>query len=100
MRVVMRRLVFALLVALLPLSGFAQQVREAPQTAMVSAVMGVSTERAVAIGFGVIVGAVGLHALLGDALWTLAGAGVGAMLGNWWYIQRLDGKRTSARLSP
>ncbi|MEI6558464.1 MAG: hypothetical protein WCO00_08640 [Rhodospirillaceae bacterium] len=95
----MRRLVFAALVALLPLSGFAQQAKEAPQTAVVSALLGVSTERVVAIGFGVLGGAVGLHALLGDTVWTLAGGAAGAMFGNWWYIQRLDDKRTSAKLT-
>ncbi|MEI7608825.1 MAG: hypothetical protein WCJ64_15715 [Rhodospirillaceae bacterium] len=96
----MRKLIIAALVALLPLSGFAQQVKEAPQTAVVSALMGVSTERVVAIGFGVLGGALGLHTLLGDAAWTLAGAAAGAMFGNWWYIQRLDTKRTSAKLAP
>lgn len=96
----MRRLIFAALVALLPLSGFAQQAKEAPQTAAVSALLGMSTERVVAIGFGVLGGALGLHTLLGDTVWTLAGAGAGAMFGNWWYIQRLDDKRTSAKLTP
>ncbi len=95
----MRRLIIAALVALLPLSGFAQQAKEAPQTAVVSALLGMSTERVVAVGFGVLGGAVGLHTLLGGTAWTLAGAGVGAMFGNWWYIQRLDNKRTSAVLS-
>ena len=96
----MRRLVFAALVALLPLSGFAQQAKEAPQTAMVSALLGMSTERVIAIGFGVLGGAAGMQALLGDAAWTLVGGGAGAMFGNWWYIQRLDNKRTSAKLTP
>jgi len=79
---------FALVVAVLPLTGFAQQTRQISPVQQASAMLqGVTSDQAMAIGVGVIGGAIGLHALLGGAAWTVGGAVVGAMFGDWWYLQ-------------
>lgn len=53
-----------------------------------AALHGVTSDQALAVGAGVLVGAIGLHALLGGAAWTAGGAIVGAVVGEWWYLQR------------
>lgn len=87
-----RRLVFAVLVAILPLAGFAQQIVPiSPVQRAESVLRGVAPERLVAVGVGVLVGAIGLHALLGGAAWTAGGAIAGGLFGAWWSLQRSGG---------
>ena len=88
----MRRLLFAALVAAIPMAGLAQQ--QPDRTAAVSedlTFFGVTTDHLLAIGLGVVGGAVGLHVLLGGGSATVAGALAGALVGNWWYEQKMHG---------
>ncbi len=85
----MRKLIFAVLLAVLPLTGFAQQVRQNPAAGDASALFGITTDQALVLGVGTLGGAMGVYALLGGASLTLAGGVAGALLGDWWYVQRI-----------
>jgi hypothetical protein len=84
------KLLFVVLVAVLPLTGFAQQIQNSAPVQQASVVLGISPEHVLIIGAGVLGGAVGISALLGGAAWSLAGGAAGALIGDWWYLQRLD----------
>ncbi len=84
----MRKLIFAVVVAVLPLTGFAQQVKETPTVRQASSMFGITPDQVLVVGAGTLGGAIGLYALLGGASWSLAGGAAGAMIGDWWYMQR------------
>jgi hypothetical protein len=86
----MRKLVFVVLVVLLPFSIVIQQVKNVRQVPYpnVTTLMHLPTDQVMIIGIGVIGGAFSLHALLGGAMWTLAGGASGALVADWWYAQR------------
>jgi hypothetical protein len=90
----MRKLLFAVLVACLPLTGFADQVKQADPFKHAQ-FLGITADQAVAVGFGLLGGAIGLHALLGGGASTVIGGVAGGLLGDWWYEQKLNPARRS-----
>lgn len=87
----MRRLVLAMLLALIPLTGFAQQqYTDSYSTRAEDAVAasGLSTDQALVIGLGVLVGAIGLNIVVGGSAATVVGALAGALIGNWWFEKK------------
>jgi len=88
----MRYLVIAALIAVLPMLGFAQQSGTRTDHRDDVKILGIQVDQAVAVGLGVIGGAIGLHILLGGGSATLVGALAGALVGNWWYEQRSRGE--------
>ncbi|MEI8395216.1 MAG: hypothetical protein WCF85_10800 [Rhodospirillaceae bacterium] len=87
----MRRLVFAVLVALLPLTGFAQQMGPLPTLERASSSLRLTNDQAVAIAVGVFGGAIVLYTAFGGVAWTLAGVASGALIGEWWHVQNAGG---------
>ena len=79
----MRKLVLAAvvaLIALVPLSAQAQQPAGKPGD-----VFGLNSSQVVAIGIGVLGGAILAENIIGMPVW--AGAAAGAIVGNWYYSQ-------------
>jgi len=87
---VMRKLFFAALVAVLPLTGFAQPNQPVSPAHEALAQFGLSPDQFLIIGAGVVGGAIGVYALLGGGVWTVAGGVAGALMGDWWFVQRAD----------
>ncbi|MBI1774070.1 MAG: hypothetical protein HYR63_01860 [Proteobacteria bacterium] len=86
----MRRLLtiaFVAMIALLPVSGYAQQAAPAPAPAMPQ-LGGLSGGKALAIGAGILVGAVIVSTPLSVRGATLLGALAGGVLASWWYDER------------
>ncbi|CAK0746611.1 exported hypothetical protein [uncultured Gammaproteobacteria bacterium] len=82
----MRKILIAMLFVLMPLSAIAQQQNgPVPKTLIASQFIGMTTDQALAVGLGVIGGAIALNAMLGGGSATLVGAVAGAMIGNWWF---------------
>lgn len=84
----MRKLLFALLIICLPWAGSAQQEKPVSMLRQATDILGVSTEQALAVGVGVLAGAIGLHALMGGMAYTMVGGLGGALVGDWWFAQR------------
>lgn len=96
----MKRLLFAALFAIIPLMGFADQQPShngAPDNTV--RLLGISADQTLAIGLGVVGGAIGLHILLGGGSATLAGALAGALIGNWWFEQKVKDSRSEIGLT-
>jgi hypothetical protein len=94
----MRKLFLVALVAALPLAGIAEPTQPVSPGHEAMTHFGLTSDQAMIVGAGMLGGAVGLYALLGGAAWTLAGGASGALLGDWWFIQRTD--TTSPRKLP
>lgn len=92
----MRKLLFAVLVACLPLSVFAQQIKANAPLQQATQILGITSDQALAVGFGLLGGAIGLHALLGGAASTVVGGVAGALVGDWWYEQKVNPANRSA----
>lgn len=91
----MRNLALVMLLAVLPLTGFAQQQSPAPSQyrpadwgADAPLSTGLSTDQALAIGLGILAGAIGLNIVVGGGAATLVGALAGALIGNWWFERK------------
>ncbi|MBI1774067.1 MAG: hypothetical protein HYR63_01845 [Proteobacteria bacterium] len=92
--------VFALF-GLLPFAASAQQRGPAPaQQAPAQVAEGVNLNKAIAIGVGVVVGAVVLESLaVGDAM-VLVGGVAGGLIGAWWYDNAGDSLTRTAIRQP
>lgn len=84
----MRKLLFALLVVCIPWASVAQSERPVSALRQATDILGISTEQVLAVGVGVLAGAIGLHALMGGTAYTLVGGLGGALVGDWWFAQR------------
>ncbi len=86
----MRKLFFVALVAVLPLTGLAQPTAPVSPAHEALTPFGLSADQFLIIGAGTLGGAIGLYALLGSGAWTVAGGVTGALIGDWWFVQRAD----------
>jgi len=86
----MRKLFIAVLLALVPLTGFAQQQYSVPYSEARDVVeqTGLSTDQALVIGLGILAGAIGLNIIVGGSAATVVGALAGALIGNWWFEKK------------
>ncbi len=94
----MRGLLLAALILVLPWFGYAQQEQGPIDPVSTTAeFLGMSSNQALAVGLGIVGGATGLHLLLGGGAATLAGAFGGALIGHWWYEQKLRAMTSEAQ---
>src|SRR5262245_34420891 len=97
MGVSMRKLILAAVLALgfgLVAAPAAQAQAPAPAAPKHGDIMGLNSSQVVAIGIGLVGGAIVAEAIVGVPVW--AGAAAGALIGNWYYAQQLDATTATA----
>jgi hypothetical protein len=90
---------FALLL-LSPLTAAAQQKAAPAAPAVPSTIEGVPTSKVLAIGLGVLAGAVVVEALTGGEVIALVGGAAGGLLAAWWYDHSNGGSTRAAMREP
>jgi hypothetical protein len=89
----MRKALFAAVIALIGLLPLAAQAQQAP-AGKPGDVFGLNSSQVVALGLGLVGGAIVAESVIGAPVW--AGAAAGALIGNWYYSQQGDAPGASA----
>jgi hypothetical protein len=87
----MRTFVVMLMILLLSAPGHGQQAVPPAQSVLPAydqtTLFGIPVDQALTTGFGILAGAIALHAFIGGGASLMAGGLVGALIGNWWFEQ-------------